>query len=78
MVQNQVYELRAAAAVIDENTRAGMVCKVGPAGNLVITSYGDTDALAFIYKCISKAWKDYDESMTYVCQTTAQMGIDKV
>lgn len=78
MQLNQVYELRAAATVIDESTRAGMVCKIGPAGNLVITSYGDTDALAFIYKCISKAWKDYDESMTYVCQTTAQMGIDKV
>lgn len=78
MKLNEIYELRAAATVIDECTRAGMVCKVGPAGNLVITSYGDTDALAFIYKCITRAWKDYDEGITYVCQTTAQMGIDKV
>lgn len=78
MELNQVYELRAAAAVIDEFTRAGMVCKVGSAGNLIITSYGDIDALEFIYKYISKAWEEYDESITSVCKMAAQMGIDKV
>lgn len=73
---DEVNELKAAASVIDMGTRAGMVAKVGPNGNLVITTYGDHDALCFIYRCLTKSWLDCDDSMTYVGETTAQMGVD--
>lgn len=76
MKLNEVNELKAAASVIDMDTRAGMVAKVGPSGNLVITTYGDHDALCFIYKCLTRSWLDYDTSMANVRETTAQMGVD--
>lgn len=76
MKLTEINELKAAASVIDMDTRAGMVAKVGPDGNLIITTYGDHDALCFIYKCLTKSWLDYDDSMASVCRTTAKMGND--
>lgn len=76
MKLNEVNELKAAASVIDTDTLAGMVARVRPHGNLVITTYGDHDALCFIYKCLAKSWLDYDDSMASVCKTTVKMGVD--
>lgn len=76
MKPNEVDELKDAASVIDKDTRAGMVAKVGPYGILVITTYGDPDALCFIYRCLAKSWSDYGDSMANVCKTTAKMGVD--
>lgn len=59
MRKEEVNELRAAGAVIDKDTPAGLVVKVNRDGAVIVTAYGDTRELGRIYQSIAGAWCDF-------------------